>query len=101
MNLLYLTSMHLPSSQPVQPAPAPTPTALLPLLAGTYKIPTANDIPIDFQVTLLRNSACAFTPKVHSSKAVGEPPLFLGSTVFWALKVGKRSALSLPRPSTP
>jgi xanthine dehydrogenase/oxidase len=53
---------------------------------GTYKIPTANDIPIDFRVTLLRNSPCERTPLVHSSKAVGEPPFFLGTSVFWALK---------------
>jgi len=53
---------------------------------GTYKIPTANDIPIDFRVTLLRDSPCSQTPMVHSSKAVGEPPFFLGTSVFWALK---------------
>jgi xanthine dehydrogenase/oxidase len=53
---------------------------------GNYKIPTANDIPTDFRVTLLRNAPCARTPLVHSSKAVGEPPFFLGTSVFWALK---------------
>jgi len=53
---------------------------------GTYKIPTANDIPIDFRVHLLRDAPCERTPLVHSSKAVGEPPFFLGTSVFWALK---------------
>jgi xanthine dehydrogenase/oxidase len=53
---------------------------------GTYKIPTVNDIPVDFRVTLLADSPCARTPLVHSSKAVGEPPFFLGTSVFWALK---------------
>lgn len=53
---------------------------------GTYKIPSANDIPIDFRVSLLRNAPCAQTPLVHSSKAVGEPPFFLGTAAFWALK---------------
>ncbi|PSC76668.1 Xanthine dehydrogenase [Micractinium conductrix] len=53
---------------------------------GTYKIPTANDIPVDFRVTLLRNAPCERTPMVHSSKAVGEPPFFLGTSVFFALK---------------
>jgi len=51
---------------------------------GAYKIPTANDVPIDFRVTLLQN-----TPEpraVHSSKAVGEPPFHLGAAVFFALK---------------
>ena len=51
---------------------------------GTYKIPTANDIPIDFRVSLLRNAA---NPRaVHSSKAVGEPPFHLSASVFFALK---------------
>lgn len=54
---------------------------------GTYKIPTANDIPLDLRVTLLRDAPCRRTPQVHSSKAVGEPPLFLGASVFYALKV--------------
>ena len=55
--------------------------------AGTYKIPTANDIPLDLRVTLLRDAPCKRTPQAHSSKAVGEPPLFLGASVFFALKV--------------
>ena len=54
--------------------------------AGTYKIPTANDIPLDFRVTLLPGSENEAPRAVHSSKAVGEPPLFLGASVFWALK---------------
>lgn len=54
--------------------------------AGTYKIPTANDIPLDLRVTLLADAPCARTPQAHSSKAVGEPPLFLGASVFFALK---------------
>ncbi|KAH7618960.1 putative Xanthine dehydrogenase 1 [Nannochloris sp. 'desiccata'] len=59
---------------------------------GSYKIPTANDIPIDLRVTLLRDSPCERTPMVHSSKAVGEPPFFLGTTVYWALKDAVYSA---------
>lgn len=62
-------------------------TYCLLLLPGTYKIPTANDIPLDLRVTLLRDAPCERTPQVHSSKAVGEPPLFLGASVFYALKV--------------
>ncbi|WIA42814.1 hypothetical protein OEZ86_008746 [Tetradesmus obliquus] len=51
---------------------------------GTYKIPTANDVPIDFRVKLLTNTP---NPRaVHSSKAVGEPPFHLGSSAFFALK---------------
>jgi xanthine dehydrogenase/oxidase len=77
---------------------------------GSYKIPTANDIPIDLRVTLLRDSPCERTPMVHSSKAVGEPPFFLGTTVYWALKdavyaarkdVGIEGFFRLDLPCTP
>eukprot|EP00873_Tetraselmis_striata_P035166 jgi/Tetstr1/455430/TSEL_042261.t1 len=51
---------------------------------GTYKIPSVNDIPIDFRVALLQNAP---NPRaVHSSKAVGEPPFHLAASVFCALK---------------
>jgi len=51
---------------------------------STYKIPSFNDIPIDFRVALLEGSE---NPEViHSSKGVGEPPLFLGGSVFFALR---------------
>ncbi|KAK9866817.1 hypothetical protein WJX84_005780, partial [Apatococcus fuscideae] len=53
---------------------------------GTYKIPTAKDIPLDMRVTLLRDSPNIRLPMVHSSKAIGEPPLFLGATCFFAIK---------------
>ena len=42
-------------------------------------------------MTLLRDAPCKRTPQAHSSKAVGEPPLFLGASVFFALKVCSRS----------
>ncbi|RDD36189.1 Xanthine dehydrogenase/oxidase [Trichoplax sp. H2] len=51
---------------------------------GTYKIPSSTDIPNEFYVYLL--------PKVpnknaiYSSKGIGEPPLLLGSSVFFAIK---------------
>jgi xanthine dehydrogenase/oxidase len=54
---------------------------------GTYKIPSAGDVPADFRVSLLVGSRNAATAKtVHSSKAVGEPPFFLGAAAFFALK---------------
>ncbi len=77
---------------------------------GTYKIPTANDIPLDFRVALLRNAPCHRTPEVHSSKAVGEPPFYLGASVFWALKeavyaarcdAGVEGYFHLDAPATP
>ncbi|KAG6507672.1 hypothetical protein ZIOFF_033023 [Zingiber officinale] len=51
---------------------------------GTYKIPTANDIPLKLKVSLLKG--VQNTEAIHSSKAVGEPPLFLASAVLFAIK---------------
>eukprot|EP00045_Choanoeca_perplexa_P015367 m.192536 g.192536 ORF g.192536 m.192536 type:complete len:1321 (+) comp16963_c0_seq4:154-4116(+) len=51
---------------------------------GAYKIPAFSDIPRDFRVHLLRDAPNK--KAVHSSKAVGEPPLFLGASVFFALQ---------------
>ena len=51
---------------------------------GTYKIPSFNDVPEVFNVSLLENVDNPFA--VHSSKAVGEPPFFLGTSVFYAIK---------------
>ena len=44
---------------------------------GTYKIPAFNDVPETFNVSLLEDADNPFA--VHSSKAVGEPPFFLGT----------------------
>ncbi|GFR49634.1 hypothetical protein Agub_g11707 [Astrephomene gubernaculifera] len=51
---------------------------------GTYKIPSVNDIPVDFRVQLLADAPNVRA--IHSSKAVGEPPFHLGASVFFALK---------------
>jgi xanthine dehydrogenase/oxidase len=51
---------------------------------GNYKIPSMGDVPNDFRLHLLDN-----VPNKHAilrSKAIGEPPLFLGSSVFYAIK---------------
>ena len=50
---------------------------------STYKIPTASDLPAEFHVNIYErglNTEMA----VHRSKAVGEPPLMLGMSVFFA-----------------
>lgn len=57
---------------------------------GTYKIPAFNDVPETFNVSLMENVDNPFA--VHSSKAIGEPPFFLGCTVFFALKDAIRAA---------
>mmetsp|Transcript_13301 Transcript_13301/g.37579 ORF Transcript_13301/g.37579 Transcript_13301/m.37579 type:complete len:320 (-) Transcript_13301:327-1286(-) len=75
---------------------------------GTYKIPTANDIPLDLNVTLLRNAPNPHA--VHSSKAIGEPPFHLANSVFFALKdavyaarrdAGEQGWFQLHAPCTP
>uniref|UniRef100_A0A1B6CHR7 xanthine dehydrogenase n=1 Tax=Clastoptera arizonana TaxID=38151 RepID=A0A1B6CHR7_9HEMI len=51
---------------------------------GGYKIPGFGDIPAEFNVSLLKGAP---NPRaVYSSKAVGEPPLFLASSAFFAIR---------------
>ena len=49
-----------------------------------YKLPLARDIPIDFRITLLKNSPNPIG--VLGSKCVGEPPLCLSPSVAFAVK---------------
>ncbi|XP_076621123.1 xanthine dehydrogenase rosy isoform X1 [Colletes latitarsis] len=57
---------------------------------GAYKLPGFADIPEVFNVTLLKGAS---NPRaVYSSKAVGEPPLFLASSIFFAIKEAIKSA---------
>ncbi|XP_021073324.1 xanthine dehydrogenase/oxidase [Mus pahari] len=51
---------------------------------STYKIPAFGSIPIEFRVSLLRD--CPNKKAIYASKAVGEPPLFLASSIFFAIK---------------
>lgn len=51
---------------------------------STYKIPAISDYPARFNVTLFDNKN--LVENVHYSKAVGEPPLVLGTSVFFALR---------------
>ena len=51
---------------------------------STYKIPTANDCPDDFRVRLFENANVE--DSIHRSKAVGEPPLLLPFSVFYAIR---------------
>ncbi len=51
---------------------------------STYKIPTANDCPPVFNVRLFDNANAQ--DAIHRSKAVGEPPLLLAFSVFFALR---------------
>jgi xanthine dehydrogenase large subunit len=51
---------------------------------STYKIPAVSDCPQDFRVRLFDNSNVA--DSIHRSKAVGEPPLLLPFSVFFAIR---------------
>ncbi|XP_075060462.1 xanthine dehydrogenase/oxidase isoform X2 [Mixophyes fleayi] len=57
---------------------------------GMYKIPAFGDIPAEFNVSLLRD--CPNSKAIYSSKAVGEPPLFLSASIFYAIKDAIASA---------
>lgn len=72
---------------------------------GTYKIPGFSDIPQTFNVSMLRNDTNGkpltwnHLRSVQSSKGIGEPPLFLGSTVFFALREAVKAARIMNRQS--
>ncbi|XP_078254947.1 xanthine dehydrogenase/oxidase-like [Rhinoraja longicauda] len=75
---------------------------------GSYKIPAAGDIPALFNVSLLREAPNK--KAIYSSKAVGEPPLFLAASIFFAIKdavaasrtgAGVSEPFRLDSPATP
>jgi xanthine dehydrogenase large subunit len=76
--------------------------ALLTHAPSTYKIPTANDTPQAFHTRLFDNRNAE--DSIHRSKAVGEPPLLLAFSVFFAIRqavaaagsAGKEPLLSAP-----
>ncbi|KAJ2880430.1 hypothetical protein H4R27_004729 [Coemansia aciculifera] len=77
---------------------------------GNYKIPSAADIPRDFRVELLEGADTSVLKTIFSSKGVGEPPLFLGASVFFALRdailakrrqEGVNAPLYMESPATP
>ncbi|KAM5153273.1 aldehyde oxidase 1-like [Mantella aurantiaca] len=49
-----------------------------------YKIPAVCDVPTEFNVSLLASSKNPYT--IYSSKGVGEPSVFLGCSVLFAIK---------------
>ena len=72
---------------------------------STYKIPTSSDLPVDFRVRMLE-SAANREETIHRSKAVGEPPLMLSLSVFYAIRdavasVGNNRIPALRAPATP
>jgi xanthine dehydrogenase/oxidase len=76
---------------------------------GAYKIPGFRDIPQDFNVSLLKDVEWENLRTIQRSRGVGEPPLFMGSAVFFAIRDalkaarrqwGEESVLSLWSPAT-
>ncbi|ANB11129.1 xanthine dehydrogenase/oxidase [Sugiyamaella lignohabitans] len=53
---------------------------------GAYKIPGFRDIPQIFNVGILQDRPFKHLKTINRSKGIGEPPLFLGSTVFFAIR---------------
>ncbi|RVX70089.1 hypothetical protein B0A52_06261 [Exophiala mesophila] len=53
---------------------------------GTYKIPGFSDIPQSFNVSFLQGVSWSHLRSIQSSKGIGEPPLFFGATVLFALR---------------
>ena len=81
---------------------------------GAYKIPGFRDVPQQFNVSLLKDVEWKNLRTIQRSRGVGEPPLFMGSSVFFAIRdalkaarrqwVGegeKEEILSLRSPATP
>jgi len=64
--------------------------ALLTHAPSTYKIPAANDVPGIFNTRLYDNRNVE--DSIHRSKAVGEPPLLLPFSVFFAIRNAVASA---------
>lgn len=59
---------------------------------GNYKIPAFSDIPQEFNVSFLQGVSWKHLRSIQSSKGIGEPPLFLGATVLFALRDALLSA---------
>jgi len=59
---------------------------------GAYKIPGFRDVPQEFNVTLLKDVEWENLRTIQRSRGVGEPPLFMGSVVFFALRDALKAA---------
>lgn len=53
---------------------------------GTYKIPGFRDTPRQFNVSMLHDRPFKHLKTINRSKGIGEPPLFLGASVYFALQ---------------
>ncbi|KAF2808942.1 xanthine dehydrogenase [Mytilinidion resinicola] len=76
---------------------------------GAYKIPGFRDVPQEMNVSLLKDVQWENLRTIQRSRGVGEPPLFMGSAVFFAIRdalkaarkqFGEEEVLSLVSPAT-
>ncbi len=72
---------------------------------STYKIPVASDIPEHFKVSMFDGENIKPTP--FKSKAVGEPPLMLALSTYFAIRdavaasAGHKTVVHMDAPATP
>ncbi len=72
---------------------------------STYKIPVASDVPEHFNVTLFDGQNVRSTP--FRSKAVGEPPLMLALSAYFAIRdavsasANHKAPVFMDAPATP
>jgi xanthine dehydrogenase/oxidase len=59
---------------------------------GNYKIPGFRDIPQIFNVSILKDVTWENLRTIQRSRGVGEPPLFMGSAVFFAIRDALKAA---------
>ncbi|KAH7021233.1 xanthine dehydrogenase [Microdochium trichocladiopsis] len=59
---------------------------------GAYKIPGFRDVPQVFNVSLLKGVTWENLRTIQRSRGVGEPPLFMGSAVFFAIRDALKGA---------
>ena len=59
---------------------------------GAYKIPGFRDVPQEFNVSMLKGVTWENLQTIQRSRGVGEPPLFMGSVVFFAIRDALKSA---------
>ncbi|XP_071320850.1 aldehyde oxidase 5 isoform X2 [Trachinotus anak] len=55
-----------------------------------YKVPVLSDVPAELNVHLLANAENPHA--IYLSKGIGEPPVFFGSTIFFAIKAAITAA---------
>jgi xanthine dehydrogenase/oxidase len=53
---------------------------------GAYKLPGFRDIPQEMRIHVFKDGQHQRLRTINSSKGIGEPPLFLGASVLFAIR---------------